>query len=35
VSEATFGFYISCLPVKIQGASAGWCRSVALEPEEF
>jgi kynurenine formamidase len=28
------GFYISCLPVKIQGASAGWCRAVALVPEE-
>jgi kynurenine formamidase len=27
------GFYISCLPVKIQGASAGWCRAVALVPE--
>lgn len=24
------GFYVSCLPVKIQGASAGWCRAVAL-----
>ena len=29
------GFYISCLPVKIQGASAGWCRAVALIPEEM
>lgn len=28
------GFYISCLPVKIQGASAGWCRAVAMVPEE-
>jgi kynurenine formamidase len=28
------GFYVSCLPVKIQGASAGWCRAVALVPEE-
>jgi kynurenine formamidase len=28
------GFYISCLPVTIQGASAGWCRAVALLPEE-
>lgn len=28
------GFYVSCLPVKIQGASAGWCRAVALIPEE-
>ncbi len=26
------GFYVSCLPVKIQGASAGWCRAVALLP---
>jgi kynurenine formamidase len=24
------GFHVSCLPVKIQGASAGWCRAVAL-----
>lgn len=24
------GFTISCLPVKIAGASAGWCRAVAL-----
>lgn len=24
------GFWISCLPVKIQAASAGWCRAVAL-----
>jgi len=28
------GFFVSCLPVKIQGASAGWCRAVALVPEE-
>jgi kynurenine formamidase len=28
------GFYVSCLPVKIQGASAGWCRAVALVAEE-
>lgn len=28
------GFHVSCLPVKIQGASAGWCRAVALIPEE-
>jgi kynurenine formamidase len=28
------GFYLSCLPVKIAGASAGWCRAVALVPEE-
>ena len=28
------GFYVSCLPVKIERASAGWCRAVALVPEE-
>jgi kynurenine formamidase len=27
------GFYVSCLPVKIQAASAGWCRAVALVSE--
>jgi len=27
------GFHVSCLPVKIKGASAGWCRAVALVPE--
>jgi kynurenine formamidase len=27
------GFFVSCLPVKIQGASAGWCRAVAMVPE--
>lgn len=27
------GFHISCLPVKIKGASAGWCRAVALVPK--
>ena len=27
-------FHVSCLPVKIQGASAGWCRAVALVAEE-
>jgi kynurenine formamidase len=27
-------FYVSCLPVKIKDASAGWCRAVALVPEE-
>ena len=27
-----YRFYVSCLPVKIQGASAGWCRAVALVP---
>jgi len=29
-----FGFYLSCLPVKIERASAGWCRAVALVPNE-
>ena len=24
------GFTVSCLPVKIEGASAGWCRAVAI-----
>jgi kynurenine formamidase len=28
------GFLVSCLPVKIDRASAGWCRAVALVPEE-
>jgi kynurenine formamidase len=27
-----FGFYVSCLPVKIKDGSAGWCRAVALGP---
>jgi len=27
------GFYVSCLPVKIERASAAWCRAVALIPE--
>lgn len=27
------GFYVSCLPVKIKGGSAGWRRAVALIPE--
>jgi kynurenine formamidase len=27
------GFYVSCFPVKIKDASAGWCRAVALVPE--
>jgi kynurenine formamidase len=27
------GFYVSCLPVKVKDASAGWCRAVALVPE--
>ncbi len=26
------GFYVSCLPIKIKAASAGWCRAVALVP---
>lgn len=26
------GFFVSCLPVKITGASAGWCRAVAIVP---
>jgi kynurenine formamidase len=28
------GFWMSCLPVKIKAASAGWCRAVALVPDE-
>jgi kynurenine formamidase len=28
------GFLVSCLPVKIHRASAGWCRAVALVPDE-
>ena len=28
------GFWISCLPVKIKAASAGWRRAVAIVPEE-
>lgn len=28
------GFHVSCLPVKIKDASAGWCRAVALVPED-
>ena len=27
------GFLVSCLPVKIERASAAWCRAVALVPE--
>jgi kynurenine formamidase len=27
------GFWVSCLPVKIKAASAGWCRAAALVPE--
>ena len=26
------GFWVSCLPVKIKSASAGWCRAVAMVP---
>jgi len=29
----SLGFLVSCLPVNIKGASAGWCRAVALVPE--
>jgi kynurenine formamidase len=29
-----YGFYVSCLPVKIKDASAGWCRAVAIVPED-
>lgn len=28
------GFYVSCLPVKIERASAAWCRAVALVPTQ-
>jgi len=24
------GFTVSCLPVKVKGGSAGWCRAVAI-----
>jgi kynurenine formamidase len=24
------GFFVSCCPVKIERASAGWCRAVAI-----
>ncbi len=27
------GFWVSCLPVKIKRASAGWCRAVAMVPK--
>jgi kynurenine formamidase len=30
---APHGFHLSCLPVKIKGASAGWCRAVAFVPD--
>ena len=29
-----FGFLISALPVKFKGATAGWCRAVAIVPDE-
>jgi len=25
-----FGFKVACFPIKITGASAGWCRPVAI-----
>lgn len=28
-----YGFYVSCLPVKIAQASAAWCRATAIVPE--
>ncbi len=28
------GFYVSCLPVKIKAASAGWCRAIAIVRDE-
>jgi kynurenine formamidase len=28
------GIYVSCLPVKIKGAIAGWCRAIALVQAE-
>ena len=28
------GFKVCCFPVKIKGASAGWCRPVAIVPED-
>ena len=28
------GFWVSCLPVKIAHASAGWCRAVAFVPSD-
>ena len=27
---AATGFTVSCLPVKVAGASAGWCRAAAI-----
>lgn len=29
-----YGFLVSALPVKLQNCSAGWCRAVAIFPEE-
>jgi kynurenine formamidase len=31
---AATGFHVSCFPVKIAAASAGWCRAVALVPPD-
>ena len=28
------GFWVSCLPVKIEAASAAWCRAVAMVPDK-
>jgi kynurenine formamidase len=28
------GFTVCCFPIKIKGASAGWCRPVAIVPED-
>lgn len=28
-----FGFKVACFPIKITGASAGWCRVVAMVEE--
>ena len=30
---AATGFTVSCLPVKVAGASAGWCRAAAILDE--
>jgi cyclase len=29
-----FGFQVSCLPVKLAGGDAGWCRVVAIVPPD-
>ena len=34
VTHGPHGFYVSCLPVKIERASAAWCRAVALVPTD-